>query len=140
MMPSTTQGDNKALILTSWLTGIYFVIELGIGIYTGSISVISDAMHTFSAVGGVLLALIAGRIATRAADEYRTFGLKRAEIVGALLNGFFLLIMAGVVIYMGYIRLQDPIDLPALPMLLAARPQSYTTASRVRSTSSPAGI
>ena len=120
MAPKVTDETARALKITSWLTGIYFIIELDIGIYTGSISVISDAMHTFSAVGGILLALIAARIAMRQADKYKTFGFARAEIIGALLNGFFLFIMAIIVLYMGYNRLQNPIDLPTTPMLLAA--------------------
>jgi len=114
-------GENSfALKVSAWLTGVYFVIELGIGLYTGSIAVISDAFHTFSAVGGVVLAIIAARIARRPADVERTFGSMRAEIIGALLNGAFLLVMALVVIVMGYMRLQDPIDLPTTPMLIAA--------------------
>jgi cobalt-zinc-cadmium efflux system protein len=56
-MPTATAKNIRALKITAWLTGVYFVIELGIGIYTGSIAVLSDSFHTFSAVGGVLLAL-----------------------------------------------------------------------------------
>lgn len=118
-MPSG--GDHStALTITSWLTGVYFVIELGIGLWTGSVAVISDAMHTFSAVGGVVLAIVAARIARRPATLDHTFGMQRAEIIGALLNGFFLLIMAGVVIWMGSMWLSDPKDLSTTPMLLAA--------------------
>lgn len=113
-------ADNRALRITSWLTGIYFAVELTIGITTGSVSVISDAFHTFSAVGGVLLALIANRIAARSADVTHTFGRRRAEIIGALLNGFFLTIMGGLVIYLGIARLQDPIELATGQMLLVA--------------------
>lgn len=69
-------GDAHALKITSWLTGIYFVIELGIGIQRGSVAVLSDAAHTFSAVGGILLALAASRIASRPADSRNTFGMK----------------------------------------------------------------
>ncbi len=65
MMPAATDKNIRALKITSILTGVYFIIELGIGIYTGSIAVLSDLFHTFSAVGGVLLALAAGRIAMR---------------------------------------------------------------------------
>lgn len=93
---------------------------MGLGIYSGSVAVISDAFHTFSAVGGILLALIAGRIAMRPPDKYKTFGSLRAEIIGALLNGFFLLIMAIFVLSMGYMRLKNPIELPIAPMLIAA--------------------
>lgn len=110
----------KALKITAWLTGIYFIIELGLGIYSGSIAVISDSFHTFSAVGGVLLALIAGKIAMRPADKYKSYGSFRAEIIGALLNGFFLFVMAIIVLYMGFKRLFNPIELPLVPMLIAA--------------------
>lgn len=115
-MPSNGRG----MAISAWLTGIYFFIEMGIGIWTGSIAVISDAFHTFSAVGGVLVAIIAARLARRPADEDRSFGWYRAELIGALVNGGFLLGMALVVIVMGAIRLADPIDLPTGPMLLAA--------------------
>ncbi len=113
-------GNRRALTISAWLTGIYFVIEMAIGLYTGSIAVISDAFHTFSAVGGVLLAYIAARIAGRPATKTKTFGYARAEVVGALLNGFFLLGMALIVLVMGFMRLRNPIDLPTAPMLLAA--------------------
>ena len=119
-MPAATERNIRALKITAVLTGVYFVIELGIGIFTNSVAVLSDSFHTFSAVGGVLLALSAGRIAMRPADPSRTFGYKRAEVIGALLNGIFLLAMAGVVFYMGYMRLQMPIELPPVPMLAAA--------------------
>ncbi|WP_457600346.1 cation diffusion facilitator family transporter [Hydrogenivirga sp.] len=110
----------RALKITTWLTGIYFLIELALGIYSGSVAVISDAFHTFSAVGGVVLALIAGKIALKPSDKYKTFGYLRAEIVGALLNGVFLLGMALLVLYMGYMRLRNPVELPVSIMLLSA--------------------
>lgn len=69
-------SSGRALTISGWLTGIYIIIELAIGLYTGSISVISDAFHTFSAVGGVLLAIIAARLARLPADSARTY--KRA--------------------------------------------------------------
>jgi len=60
-------ADARILKITGWLTGIYFLVELGLGFYSGSIAVISDAFHTFSAVGGILIAFIANRIAGKAA-------------------------------------------------------------------------
>ena len=69
-MPSS----GKALVISAWLTGVYFVIELAVGLWTGSIAVLSDAFHTLSAVGGVLVAIIAQRIARRPADSARSSG------------------------------------------------------------------
>ena len=119
-MPGADAGTTRALAISGWLTGIYFGIELGIGIWTGSIAVISNAFHTFSAVGGVLIALVAGRMAALPATRFQTFDSLRAEIVGAQVNGFFSLRMAGLVFWMGLMRLQNPVDLPTTPMLFAA--------------------
>lgn len=121
-MPSNGPG----MAISAWLTGVYFFIEMGIGLWTGSIAVISDAFHTFSAVGGVLVAIVAARLARRPADENRTFGWYRAEIIGALVNGGFLLGMALVVIVMAAMRMTDPIDLSTTPMLWAAAGGLFT--------------
>ena len=120
MMPSTAGENSRNLKIAGWLTGTYFIFELGIGIWTGSVAVLSDAFHTFSAVGGVVIALVAGRFATRPATRFQTFGLIRAEIVGALVNGLFLAGMAVFILGMGYMRLRDPVELSTGPMLVAA--------------------
>ncbi|QXT41006.1 cation diffusion facilitator family transporter [Gymnodinialimonas ceratoperidinii] len=114
------------LAISAWLTGIYFFVELGIGLWTGSVAVMSDAFHTFSAVGGVFVAIVARRFAERPADDSMSFGWYRAEVIGALVNGGFLLAMAVVVIAMAAMRLSDPIDLPTTPLLIAAAGGLFT--------------
>lgn len=117
-MPPT--GDRKALIWSGLLTGVYFIIELGLGLWSGSVAVTSDAFHTFSAVGGVLIALVAHRLSERPASKEHTFGWGRAEIIGALFNGLFLAIMAIYVFWMGAMRLMEPTELSTSLMLYAA--------------------
>ena len=112
--------NQRALVISAILTGIYFVVELVAGILIGSVAVLSDAFHTFSAVAGVGIALTAGAYAARPPTPQRTFGFIRAEIFGAFANGFFLLGMALFVIVMGAMRLDDPKDLATTPMLLVA--------------------
>ncbi len=64
---------------------------------------------------------VLGAIITRGlADIVRSFGWYRAEIISALVNGCFLLGMALLVIWMGAMRLGDPMHLPAGPMLWVA--------------------
>ncbi len=119
LMPAGGE-HTRALAISGWLTGVYFFVELSVGVWTGSVAVLSDAFHTFSAVGGVLIAIVAARLATRPANRFQTFGLLRAEIVGALINGVFLLGMAVLVFAMGGLRLQDPKSLSTIPMLAVA--------------------
>ena len=118
--PTVTAGNARTLKISGLLTGVYFVVEIGIGLWTGSVSVTSDAFHTFSAVGGVLVALVAGHYAERPATDRASYGLIRAEIVGALFNGLFLLGMAVLVLWMGAMRLHDPMEVETGPMLWAA--------------------
>ena len=113
-------SGGRALTISGWLTGVYFFIELAVGLWTGSVAVLSDAFHTLSAVGGVVVAIVAARLARRPADPSRSFGWFRAEIIGALTNGAFLMVMAVVVIVMGAMRLGHPIHLPTGPMLWVA--------------------
>lgn len=65
------------------------------GVLSGSLSLIADALHNFSDAAGLLLALIARRISKRPADEQRTFGYGRAEIVGGLINLTSIMVIAG---------------------------------------------
>src|SRR3546814_16713424 len=116
----TPKGDRQALIASGWLTGLYFVVELGICIWTGSVAVLSDAFHTFSAVGGVLIALVAMRLGERKSSPSRTFVYTRLVIIGALFNGFFLLVMDLVLFWMSSMRLLEPIHLPPTARLHAA--------------------
>ena len=113
-------GSKRGLKIAAWVTGAYFVFEMGVGLYTGSVMVIVDAAHTFSAVGGVVLALVATKIARRPPTHRQTYGGQRAEIIGALLNGMALLVMALVALTMGAMRLQSPIELPTTPMFVVA--------------------
>ena len=63
---------------------------------------------------------MAGHYSTRPASQQATFGLIRAEIIGALFNGLFLLLAALYVFWMGYQRLRAPIEIATGPMLWVA--------------------
>lgn len=45
-MPDSNGGDTRALVIAGWLTGINFGVELGVGIWLGSIAVLSDAVQS----------------------------------------------------------------------------------------------
>lgn len=65
------------------------------GVLSGSLSLVADALHNFSDAAGLLLALVARRISKRPADEQRTFGYGRAEVVGGLINLTSIMVIAG---------------------------------------------
>ncbi len=64
------------------------------GILSGSLALLSDALHNLNDAASLGISLFALRVGRRAPDEKRTFGYRRAEIIGALFNLFTLLFIA----------------------------------------------
>ena len=87
------------LIITMALNFIITIAEVIGGILSGSLSLISDALHNFSDGISVILSYIAIKLKDRPFSSRHTFGLKRAEILAAVLNSTVLL---GISIYLFY--------------------------------------
>lgn len=77
------------------INGSYFVIELVVGVTSGSLALAADAIHMLSDVLALAVALFAIRMARRDASKVNpninTYGYQRAELLGALANAVFLL-------------------------------------------------
>ena len=86
------------------------IIEVAGGIYTGSLALLSDASHAFSDLVALTITLFAIRIATLPPTAKHTFGYHRAEVIGALLNGLLLLVMAWGIGGAAWRRLQSPAE------------------------------
>ena len=93
------------LWLAFGLTGTYMVAEIIGGLVTGSLALISDAMHMMTDAIALLLALIAIRAGRKAADLLRTYGYARFEILAAAVNALVLLGVAFYILYEAYRRL-----------------------------------
>lgn len=81
----------RALAVALALNAAYLVVEAVGGWLSGSLALLSDAAHMLGDVGALALAWGAARIAREAARPEHTFGLRRAETVGAFVNGLLLL-------------------------------------------------
>jgi len=68
------------------LTATVMVAEAVGGAVSGSLSLLSDAGHMLTDAGALGLALVAAFLATRPADDKRTFGYRRAEVLAAQIN------------------------------------------------------
>lgn len=89
------------LLITIFLNIIITAAQIIGGIYSGSLALLSDALHNFSDVMTLVITYIANRMAGRSPTQEKTFGYKRAEIIAALFNasvlvgtGLFLIIEA----------------------------------------------
>ena len=109
----------RALRLALALNGGFLLIEAGIGWWSGSLALLSDAVHMLSDVGALVVALGAARLALRPADDRRSFGYGRAEVLGAFVNGLALLAACAVIVREAIGRLvEGPPEVAALPVLV----------------------
>lgn len=101
------------------LNGGFLIIEAGVGWWTGSLALLSDAAHMVSDVAALVLALVASLIARARPDENRTFGLKRAETLGAFLNGLALVLaFVWIFIEAGHRLTEGPPQIAGMPVLV----------------------
>lgn len=107
----------KRLALSLTITGVVMVVEIVGGLLTGSIALISDAAHMFTHSFAIAISLVAIVIARRPPCHHRTFGLYRAEILAAFINGLFLLLVVAVMIYEAVLRIANPQEVLGLQML-----------------------
>lgn len=95
-------GGALALILG------YMTVEVIIGLAAQSLALISDAAHMLTDAFAIVFALVAMRIAARPPRGGYTYGLRRAEILSAQLNGLTLILLATYFVYEGVQRLVEP--------------------------------
>ena len=79
------------------------------GFISGSLSLISDALHNFSDVLSLVFSLVAHKLSKRKASETHTFGYKRAELIAAFVNSATLLIVSFFLIYEAVVRFSNPV-------------------------------
>lgn len=99
---------SRALPWAVALTASYAVVELVGGLLTGSLALVSDAGHMFTDAAALTLALLGARLARRPPSARHSFGLQRAEVVAALLNGVFMLLLIAVIAVTAFGRLRAP--------------------------------
>ena len=102
------------------LTVSFLGVELAFALWTGSLSLLADAVHLLADVGGVLLSLVAIWFAERPATATKTYGYYRVEILAALINGVALCVLGLFILWRAYERLWMPPAVPGGPLMAVA--------------------
>jgi cobalt-zinc-cadmium efflux system protein len=113
-------ASRRRLSLVQALTSAFLLIEVAAGIVTGSLALLADAGHMLTDVAGLVLALLAMKLAERPPSPRRTFGYHRAEILAALINAVLLLGVAGYILREAWERFRDPHPVPSGTVLVVA--------------------
>jgi len=114
------RDQRRTLKIVLAITLAMMVVEFVGGYISNSLALMSDAGHMLTHALAISVALIAFYISSQPAPDCRTFGSFRAEVLGALFNGAFLLIVAAFIFWEAIQRLMDPSDVQVRDMLLVA--------------------
>jgi len=74
----------RVIYVTLGLNLLVFLVKLGLGLATGSLSLVADALHSFTDSGSNILALLAVRFSSPEPDEEHPYGHSKFEAIGAL--------------------------------------------------------
>ncbi|WP_413203377.1 cation diffusion facilitator family transporter [Rhodospirillum sp. A1_3_36] len=113
-------GRRNRMALSLILTGGFMVAELIGGWITGSLALMADAAHMLSDTGALALALGAMTLARRPANDRRTYGLHRLEVLAAFVNGLLLMGLSIWIVIEAIPRVTSPEPVIAGPMMFIA--------------------
>lgn len=108
---SHIQLKGRNLFISIFLNILITVAQVIGGLISGSLSLLSDALHNFTDVVSLVISYIATVLSKKSASLHKTFGYKRAEILAAFVNAATLIIVAVLLIKEAIVRFQHPQDI-----------------------------
>ena len=103
-----------------WLTVAIFILEVVGGILTHSLALLSDAGHILADVLALGLSWVALVLSSRPANDRKTYGYLRTEVIAASINGATLFLVAIWIFYEAYQRINQPVAVKSLEMFIIA--------------------
>lgn len=116
----TESISENNLFFTFALNFLITIVEVIGGFISGSLSLLSDALHNFSDGIAIIITYIAIRLSKKPKTLKYTFGLKRAEIIAAIINSSTLIIISFFLIKEAFDRFYNPSPIIGSLMLIVA--------------------
>jgi len=117
---NTAETSDKNLFITMALNFFITIAEVAGGLMSGSLSLVSDALHNFSDGIAIIITYVAVKLSKKPRTVKHTFGLKRAEIIAAIINASALLIISFFLIKEAILRFYTPSPITGGLMLVVA--------------------
>jgi len=116
----TKANLNNAFVIGIALNFLFVIIEVAVGLYIHSLSLLSDAGHNLADVGALALSLLAFRLMKVKSNSRFTYGYRKTSILVALFNAVVLLLSIGAITYEAIHRLLNPEPLPGVTIAVVA--------------------
>lgn len=117
---TTRERQRRALVGALAANGAFLVVELVAGVAFRSLALVADAAHMLADVAGLSVALVAQQLLYRPPTARHSFGLQRAEVLGAQANGLILVGASAWIVYEALRRLGEPLQVRGGGLLLVA--------------------
>lgn len=112
--------SDRSLIVAVSINILLTVFQIVGGIISGSLALVADALHNLSDAASLGIAIFARKISRKPADQSKTFGYKRAEVVAALINLTILVIISLYLLYEAIWRFFDPVSISGWVIVIVA--------------------
>jgi cobalt-zinc-cadmium efflux system protein len=113
-------AEQRPLVVALCLIALFIVVEVVAAVLARSLALLSDAAHMLTDVAALGVSLVALRLAQRPPKGGLTFGLKRAEVLAALISGATLLVLAAVLIFEAVLRFAAPLPVQGATVIVIA--------------------
>ncbi len=110
--------NEKNLLGASLLNLVITIVEIAGGMLSGSLALLSDALHNLSDTFATFIAYLATIIGKREANQKKTFGYKRLEILAALTNAVILIVISVFLMKEAWHRIHNPAPINSIIMLI----------------------
>ncbi|WP_340642513.1 cation diffusion facilitator family transporter [Photobacterium damselae] len=85
--------NTSKLIVAVFINIILTIVQIVAGLFSGSLSLLADALHNLSDAGAIVVAIVARVIGNKPANKKMPYGYKRAEMIGVLVNSTTLIVV-----------------------------------------------
>src|SRR5438874_2275816 len=109
----------KLLKIGIFVSFLIFLLELFGGLWSHSLALLSDAWHIFIDIWALVVSYLAVFLAKQPANERRTYGLHRMEVLAALGNACMVFLIAAGILYAAVIRFHEPPHVHSTPLFWA---------------------
>lgn len=103
--------SEKNILVAFVLNLAFSVFEFFGGIFTGSVAIISDAIHDVGDAMSIGISYILEKISKKKPDENYTYGYSRYSVIGSVVTTFVLLFGSVMVIYNAVLRILNPVEI-----------------------------
>ena len=118
--PHHAERKTRAAALSIASNGALILLKIVAGALTGSVAIITEAVHSSIDLMASFVAFFSVRKAEEPADESHPYGHEKVENLAAALEGVLVLVGAGIIVYESVRRLMDPAPIESLGFGIAA--------------------